>query len=452
MKVLLTTHQFFPTPAGGTEVLARDTGLEMLRRGHEVHILTANRDLRAKPDDVVYEDYEYQGLKVRALGLPVRPGALKSVRREYDNELVARHAQRYVEELAPDVAHIFHAARLSASIIDVFKRAGVPIVFTATDFWAICVRSTLMKPSGELSEGPDDISSNCLECRQIERLMPRTHVLRKALYGKKFYRKTAERALAGRRKEHPSMAVARLVLARTQFLRERFNSVDAILAPSKVIYERLTANGIDPELVRMSPYGINVARFGDDLGRPSREEIDGIRLGYAGQIHPQKGVHLLIEAFKSLPHDKNVTLRIFGNLGQIPDYTRQLYEKADSDPRIEFVGVLPSEQIAEEMKKNVDVLVVPSMWYENTPVVILEAFAAKTPVVATDLGGISQVVHHEENGLLFGLGDAQDLARQLKRLVEEPELLRRYSENIGNVRTVEDNVDEVLELYERLVK
>lgn len=452
MKVLLTTHQFFPTPAGGTEVLARDTGLEMLRRGHEVHVLTVNRELQTEdPESVSYEDYEYQGLKVRALGLPAKPGAVKSVRREYDNELVASHVRGYVEELAPDVAHMFHAARLSASIVDVFKEAGLPVVFTATDFWSVCVRSTLMKPSGELSDGPDDISSNCLECRQVERILPRTQVLKKRLYGKKkFYRRTAEHALARRKDEHRSMAVVRQILARTEFLRERFNSVDAILAPSKVIYERLTANGIIPELVSMSPYGINVSRFRAE--QPSWNETNGLRLGYVGQVHPQKGVHLLVEAFKTLSHDENVTLRVYGNLAQMPEYTEQLRELAGGDPRIDFVGALPSEEIAEEMKRKIDVLVVPSMWYENTPVVILEAFAAKTPVVATDLGGISQVVHHEENGLLFGLGDAQDLARQLQRLVEDPDSLRRYSENIGEVRSVEDNVDEVLELYERLLR
>jgi glycosyltransferase involved in cell wall biosynthesis len=93
---------------------------------------------------------------------------------------------------------------------------------------------------------------------------------------------------------------------------------------------------------------------------------------------------------------------------------------------------------------------VPSRWYENGPGVIFEAFAAGVPVVATDLGGMSEFVRHEENGLLFGLEDASGLARQLRRLIEEPGLLDRLRAGIGPVKTVQDNVDELEALYLQL--
>lgn len=459
MKVLLTSHQFFPKYGSGTEVLTRDTGFELLKRGHEVHVLTTDPGLRVDSDDVSYEDYEYGGLKVRSLGIPAPPSGIVNVRREYDNELVARHVRRYLEEVAPDVAHVFHAARLSGSIIDVFKRQGMPVVFTPTDFWAICVRNTLMKPSGELSEGPDDISSNCLECREVERLLPATHILRKSMSRdkKEFHRKTAERALARRKWEHPSMEVVREILARTRFLRGRVNSVDAILAPTKLMQRMLTQNGIDRNLVRHSPYGMDISRFRapesseNGFSDSVRAGSVGLRLGYVGTIHPQKGVHVLIEAFKSLPWEANVTLRLCGSFAHFPEYSREIFEMARTDPRINLAGTFPNEKIAEEMKK-IDVLVVPSTWYENTPLVIYSAFAAKIPVVATDLGGMAEVVRHEDNGLLFAPGDAGDLARQLHRLMDEPDSLKRYAGNVGNVRSVEDSVNEMLELYGRLLR
>lgn len=453
MRILLTTHQFFPKHGSGTEVLARDTGLEMMKRGHEVHVLTVDGDLQAPSnDEVAHEDYDHLGLRVRALGLPVSPAPLERVRSEYDNGPVARHVRRYVEEISPDVVHIFHSARLSASILDVFREAGLPVVYTPTDFWAICVRNTLMKPSGELSEGPDDISSNCLECRQVEKLLPETHILRKSLGRKSkqdFYRETAERALAERRGEHPSMALIRQMLARTRFLREKFNSVDAILAPTRLMQRMLTTNGIREDLVRLSPYGMNIAPFrGVDFSRNGR---GGLRFGYIGTIHPQKGVHLLVEAFKSLPPELDVSLRLCGSFAHFPEYAREVYEMGRSDGRINFAGTFPNEKIAEELKK-IDVLVVPSTWYENTPLVIYSAFAAKIPVVATNLGGMAEVVEHEENGLLFEPGDAGDLARQLRRLVDEPGSLGRYSGNVRDVRSVENSVDEMLDLYERFLQ
>jgi glycosyltransferase involved in cell wall biosynthesis len=442
LRVLLTAHQFLPRYSSGTEILTRDTGLEMLARGHAVHVLTVDPDARGRSIDVSYEDYDYRGLKVRALGLPRRKLRLDTIKDEYDHDLVAEHVRRYVKLVEPDVVHMFHLSRLSGSVIDVFRELGVPVVFTPTDFWAICVRSTLQKPSGELSTGPDGISSNCLECQGVQRFLPESE-LPETTDKRQFYRKIAERALA--KAEHPSMALVRAMLARTGFLRERFNSLDAILTPTKLMQQMLTANGIDPALIRISPYGMDTSDF-RDARRPRSGEL---RVGYIGTIHQQKGLHILLEAFKKLPRDGGATLRVCGDLKSYPDYAREVYGLAGGDPRVNFAGPFPNERMPEELGK-VDVLVIPSTWYENTPLVLYSAFAAGIPVVASNLGGMAEVVRHGENGLLFEPGDPEDLARQLGRLIEEPGLLEELGENGGNVRSVEDSVDEMLALYERL--
>jgi glycosyltransferase involved in cell wall biosynthesis len=95
-----------------------------------------------------------------------------------------------------------------------------------------------------------------------------------------------------------------------------------------------------------------------------------------------------------------------------------------------------------------DVLVVPSRWYENAPGVIFEAFAAGLPVVATDLGGMSEFVRPGENGLLFPLDDAEELAGLLRRLAEEPGLLRRLRDGVPPVKTVGEYVGELEEVYD----
>lgn len=448
MRVLLTTHQFFPNYIAGTEVAALSTGVELRARGHEVHVLTVDPDVRKESAEVGYKDYDFRGLKVHALELP-RPGRLlplEIVRNEYDNPLVAEHVRRYVGRIEPDAVHMFHAARLSGSVIGVFRELGVPLVFTSTDFWSVCVRHTLAKPSGELSEGPDEISSNCLECRQVEKLLPPAELPEATQDKRAFYREIAERALAGREGEHPSMARVRAMLYRTEFLRERINSVDAILAPTDIMRRMLVANGIKPDLVRVSPYGMDLSRF-RDFERPT--PVPGrLRIGFMGQVNRSKGLHVLIEAFKKLPEDGGATLRISGDLRRhSADYARELYEQAGGDPRINFAGPFPNERVANELAK-MDVLVVPSTWYENTPLVIFEAFASGMPVIATNLGGMSEVVHHGENGFLFESGDAEGLAQQLRRLMDEPGLVEELGRNAGNVRTVQDSVDEALGLYE----
>jgi glycosyltransferase involved in cell wall biosynthesis len=342
--------------------------------------------------------------------------------------------------------HMFHLSRLSGSVIDVFRELGVPVVFTPTDFWPICVRNTLQKPSGELSTGPDEISSNCLECQNAKGVLPEDE-LPKTTDKREFYRKIAERALAKEKDEHPNMAVVRAMLARTGFLRERFNAVDAILAPTKLMQQMLTANGIDQALISVSPYGIDTSDFRD--ARRPHPDSGGLRVGYIGIIHRQKGLDILLKALKRLPQGDGVTLRVCGDLKTYPDYACEVYELAAGDPRINFAGTFPNEQMTAELGK-IDVLVVPSTWYENAPLVVYSAFAAGIPVVASNLGGMAEMVRHGESGLLFEPGDPEDLARQLSRLIEDPALLTKLGENAGGVRTVKDSVDEMLGLYERL--
>ena len=144
-------------------------------------------------------------------------------------------------------------------------------------------------------------------------------------------------------------------------------------------------------------------------------------------------------------------MRVSGDLSMFPEYAREVYAMAEGDPRVNFAGAFPNERMAEELGR-IDVLVVPSTWYENGPLVVYSALAAGIPVVASNFGGLSEIVEHEENGLLFEPGDQVDLARQLERLCEDPGLIVRLGENAGILRTVEDSVDEMLQLYERLAK
>jgi glycosyltransferase involved in cell wall biosynthesis len=444
LRVLLVVHRFLPRYYTGTEVLTRDTGLELLARGHEVHVLTTDPEAGDKSLDVRYEDYDYRGLKVRALGLPKRSSRLEHIRDEYHNDLVADHVRRYARWVRPDVVHVFHLTLLSGAVLDVFRELGVPVVYTPTDFWAICLRGSLTKPSGELSEGPDDISSNCLECRRAEKWFPPYEVPSRADKGA-FYRKMAERALEKRKNEHHNMPLVRAVLARTEALRERFNGVDAILAPTEIMRRKLTENGLDPSLMTLSPYGMDLSGFRD--AKTPRSDV--LRLGYIGTISPKKGLDVLLSAFGRLPEDGRVTLRVCGDFKGFPEYARRVYAQAGEDPRINFAGSFPNEKMTAELGK-IDVLVVPSTWYENAPLVIYSALAAGIPVVAANLGGMAGIVRHEENGMLFRPGDPEDLARQLERLASEPGLLEELEKNAEHVRTVGDSVDEMLELYRRL--
>jgi glycosyltransferase involved in cell wall biosynthesis len=235
---------------------------------------------------------------------------------------------------------------------------------------------------------------------------------------------------------------------RSAYIGGAMELVDHIIAPTRLTRDLLASNGVEANKIEISHYGIDTS---DVLNAPGNRNLPPpLRVGFIGTLAPHKGCDILIRAFKGLPSELGATLTIYGNLERFESFVNKLRELAGEDERITFAGTFPSERIGHILAE-MDVLVVPSRWYENTPLVVYSAFAAKTPVVATDLGGLSEVVEHEGNGLLFELENVGDLTRQLRRLGERPGLLEKLRAGIGPVKTVEENVDELEGLYGTLV-
>jgi glycosyltransferase involved in cell wall biosynthesis len=158
-----------------------------------------------------------------------------------------------------------------------------------------------------------------------------------------------------------------------------------------------------------------------------------------------------VRAFEMLPPRLDAALAVHGDPDRYPAFAQELRDLAANDRRVSFRGPFSRDELGRVMSE-IDVLVVPSRWYENAPAVIFEAFAARAPVVATDLGGMSEFVRHGENGLLFELENAEDLSRQLRRLCEEPGLLEGLRAGIGPVKTLGEFTDELEEIYDSLVR
>ncbi len=443
MRVLLTVHQFLPKHSLGTERLTLDTGRELVARGHEVYVLTTDTASSSLPHNEAW-DYEYRGLKVRVIGVNL-PGTPDPLRYEFDNPQMAEHMRSYMREIQPDVVHVWHASRLSGSIIPAAKEFGVPVVFTATDFWSLCRVVHLRRAdTGELCEGPNEVGTNCLRCFIARTNAPQA--AKEKHLGKSDARLGAYVALANapiirgtRRGRH-----VKAVVDRIGFLKDVVNSTDRVIAPTKLTCDMLLRNGIDPRLLRVSRYGIETSHITEVPLSPAEPPV--MRFGFMGGLVRHKGVHTLIEAFRAVPRGAPAELKIYGDPSRDAGYFEHLERLAEGDGRISFLGPFDAEKVGSILSE-VDVLVVPSAWYENTPLVVYEAFAAKTPVVATDLGGLSEVIEHGRNGLLFGVDDAQDLSGQLSRFLTEPTLLSGLREGIEPVRTVADSVDELEQIY-----
>jgi glycosyltransferase involved in cell wall biosynthesis len=162
------------------------------------------------------------------------------------------------------------------------------------------------------------------------------------------------------------------------------------------------------------------------------------------------GANSLFEAVRRLP-DAALEVKVYGDTQPFPDYARRLRRMVGQDPRLSLAGVYGGMEVSQVLQ-GLDVVVVPSVWYENSSNTVLEAFAHRTPVIASDLGGMAELVHHGENGLLFTPGDASSLALQLRRLLDEPYLLPALRAGIGPVRGVAEEMSELEEIYQAVVR
>lgn len=214
------------------------------------------------------------------------------------------------------------------------------------------------------------------------------------------------------------------------------------LCHAAICVSRYTADqSLPKELTKAVVYNpVDLKRF--DGGRTLRRDLaiadDAIVVAFLGQIREVKGVQDFIAMAKEIP-DPNVIFIIAGECRDPKKFTgsyseEQLVEMADQDPRVRYIGYITR---AEDVYHTADIIVVPSRWQEPLGLINLEAGACSKPVVATNVGGIPEVVIDGVNGYLVEPGDVRDLAKCVQRLVANPDLRDRMGS--AGRKLVEEN-------------
>ncbi len=450
MKVLLTTHVFLPDYASGTEILTLNIAKELQRLGHEVEICTGylpHAGLPSPDASQGFDYYEHAGIPVNRFFHHVAPlgGQHSMVEAEYNNRVFAVWFRDYLVRFRPDVVHFFHLWLLSASAIDVCHDLGIPMVMTPTDFWLICPNNQLRLPDNGLCTGPDRNSINCIKHA----------VSSQSVFVGKLFSRLPDKLVVVMiwllecepfSRSHLSHKV-RALQQRANFLRKRMNRLDRIIAPTRLMERMLVDNGLQPEKVVVSRFGISsLAQAPTRIPNTS----DKLRVGFIGGLSEHKGAHLLIAAICTLPDTVPIELNIYGRITDHPEYFKRLQRLAAGDPRIHFCGTFPNA-IIDKVFAELDVLAVPSIWYENTPLVIYSAQAAGCPVIASNLGGMAEIVEHEQNGLLFTAGDVNELAAAIKRLTLDRRLLHRLAANARRPKQAAEYAEELQDIYMKLL-
>jgi glycosyltransferase involved in cell wall biosynthesis len=444
MKILFLAHFFPPTHTAGAENYAFNIAKALVAEGHQVYVLCAGTWDAGESYWNGHTDEILDGIHVRRLCLCWHK-APDPNRYLYDNPVVAEHLRGWLNEIPADIVHVISCYTLSASVIQVCKEAGLPLAVTLVDFWFLCPSLHLLRSDGSLCDGRTT-TWDCLKCmlyrarayRGPSKILPDA-VIRPIL--------TAVSKSPPLSKQRGLRGMALDMGERKQVLVKQLSQADIVLAPSQFI-SSMHAAIINDLPMRLEPYGHDLSWL---TGYTGRSPDGQLRFCYLGQIAHDKGVHVLIEAFLRLSAVPGIALDVWGGLKDGDPYATHIQELAARSSNIHLRGRFLRAQLAEVLSQ-ADVVVAPSIWYENNPLVIQEAFAAKIPVIASDLGGMAEFVAHGLNGLLFERGNVDGLAQQMRKVIENPSLLYRLRDGIPPVKTIKQEVDEIISVYKHLQK
>jgi len=332
-------------------------------------------------------------------------------------DFYTRHFRAFLQAYRPDVVHFQHTLFLGYDLLREVRNTlpDVPIVYTLHEFLPICHRQGQMVRTGSGERCDRASPRRCHEC--FPEISPQTFFLRE------------------------------------RFIQSHLSLVDVFLAPSRFLLERYVDWGIPRDRIRFEEYGrLRPERVAETRPRAQRD-----RFGFFGQLNPFKGVDVLLEAMRLLGTGGDATggahLWVHGaNLdlqeGAFQNRFRELVE-ATKD-QVTLVGRYDHGQLPRLME-NVDWVVVPSVWWENSPLVIQEAFLHGRPVICSDVGGMAEKVDDGVNGLHFPAGDPIGLSRVLAQAASTTGLWERLRSGLPAIYTMDEHVQALQSLYTSLL-
>jgi len=371
MHVLLANNLYPPIAAGGAELVVSYLAEDLARRGHRVTaVSTCAPEMEPSPTEM------RNGVEVirffprnvywsfTRAGQPAFKRALWHLRDAWNRD-AGRRFRAILQDAQPDVVHTHVIDGFSASIWRRARNSFVPVLHTAHDYHLMCPRAFLLTRDWKLCTRPGAL------CR-------------------------------GYRAWHLHTAA----------------DVDLFASPSRFLLDRHIEAGLTP---RRSA----VVRNGIPLPSPRAPRVrlpgETMRLLLMCRLTVEKGVRIILQAMRELPEDVAVELVIAGK-GPLE---AEVSAAAEQDQRIRFAGFVQGEA-KEALLTGADHLLIPSLWYENAPVAVIEAAAYGLGLIGSRIGGIPEAVEEGRTGVLFEPGDAAGLAATIRQLADGSIVLRDF--------------------------
>ena len=377
MKILISNYRYFIS--GGPEKYMFNITNKLKENGHNVIPFSIHNDKN--------QPTEYAKYFVEPIG-----GRDKVYFREYQKDpktiaqLIGRSFYSFKVKAAiekeilnekPDVVFILHFInKLSPSVIDGAKKAKKRVVVRLSDYFMLCPRFDFLADNRICEECLDKSLFNAIKKRCVQNSLP--------------------------------ASIIRVLSMYFHSLIRIYNKVDAFVCPSAFLAKKLIQAGFSAEKIYHVPTFIDTGKI--------QPQYNGDYILYYGRLTEEKGVVSLLKAFRKLPRD--FSLKIVGEYQC--DYGIELknYVEQNNMANVEFLGFKSGNELASIIT-NAKTVVVPSIWYDNMPNVILESFAHGKPVIASNIGSLPELVEDGVNGYLFEPNNSEELARKIQMMNNE---------------------------------
>lgn len=394
MKILLVNYRYFIS--GGPEKYMFNITKKLEQEGHEVipFSIKSNKNKNTKyekyfaepiggKDAVYYEDCK-KNLKT----------IIQMLSRSIYSFETKRAIKKIIKDVNPDIVYILHFVnKLSPSVIKGAKEMKKPVVLRLSDYFLLCPKFDFLK-GGKICE-------ECLE---------------------KGYRSCVRKRCV---KNSFFASIVRVFSMKVHKFIKIYDNVDVMITPTKYLKEKLQKNGFDKNKICYIP------TFSNEKENNTNKVGDyGL---YFGRISEEKGVKYVVKAYEKL--DQNHKLKIMGDDTTEEAKKIKQYIEEKHITNVELLGFKEGIEL-ETIIKNSKFVLVPSIWYENLPNTILEAFSYAKPVIATNIGSLTETIEDGKNGFLFELGNVEQLKEKILKM-DNDDLVRKIGKN--NVKTLREN-------------
>lgn len=436
-RILLALHQFFPRFYTGTETLTLEVAKELQTRGHYVAIVCVEPTTPdyPGPEKPELQHTFYEGIPVWRIFTGPEVSLVERLEYESNDERLVPFIENILLKEKPDIVHAFHLMHLTLSFVEVVKRADIPFYFTTTDFWLLCPTFQLLKYNQHVCSKPDPLS--CFKCLLALYMKGIASPPKSILLCFRFPRVAALLNSTTR-------SCQRILKERIKRNHRIFEMMDGVFWSNEFLQNIFNDNKYTTTYHNIIKFPVP-QKANNLFELPLAQESSVLRVAFIGTLNPSKGPQVAIKAVTKLNPSIPVQLNIWG-AAMSARFEEELRRSANMDSRIVFCGTFPQEQFFEVLN-DIDVLVIPSLWYENTPLTALSALAARRILIASDLGGLSSLVDNGRNGYLFPPGDSLALSRILAKLAKDKSELSVFAENIDPPVKVTNYVDKLLLFY-----